>query len=318
MSRRPIVSVVIIFFNAERFIEEAIESVYAQRFDDWELWLVDDGSTDRSTEVALRHAAMKPGKVRYLEHARHENRGMSASRNLGIDHSTGTYIALLDADDVWLPHKLAEQVAILDAHPEAGMVYGASEYWRSWSGAAEDRDTVPWLGIVPRTVVQPPTLLIQALDATARTPCPSDLMVRRKLVEDLGGFEEHFRGTYQLYEDQAFLAKVYLTAPVFVSSSCWDRYRQHPDSCVSVVKQTGHKYSAGLYYLTWLERYLRQRHISDEALWKSLRRKRRHYRLPRLYRALNSTRRSMRQMARLPQALGRALPARVSRWLRGR
>jgi glycosyltransferase involved in cell wall biosynthesis len=68
-------------------------------------------------------------KVRYLEHPGHENRGMSASRNLGITHAKGEYIALLDSDDVWLPHKLQQQVAILNSHPEAIMVYELSEYW---------------------------------------------------------------------------------------------------------------------------------------------------------------------------------------------
>ena len=317
MNRHPLVSVVIIFLNAERFIEEAIESVYAQSFDDWELLLVDDGSTDRSTQVALRHAAMKPGKVHYLQHANHENRGMSASRNRGIHESRGKYIAFLDADDVWLPGKLGEQVAILDSHPEADMVYGSSQYWWSWTANAGHPDTVPNLGIAPQTVLAPPTLLIRALDASARTPCPSDLMARRHLVEQVGGFEEHFRGIYQLYEDQAFLAKVYLTASVFVSGACWDRYRQHPDSCVSVVKQTGQKYSAGLYYLNWLERYLRHQGVTNAAVWKALRRKRRRYRLPKLYQWLNGTRRRVRQVTRLPErVVRRALPARVYRWFR--
>ena len=67
--------------------------------------MVDNGSTDRSTDIALQYAAHYPGRVRYLEHAGHQNRGMSASRNLGIKNAAGAYIALLDADDVWLPQK---------------------------------------------------------------------------------------------------------------------------------------------------------------------------------------------------------------------
>src|SRR5215207_7546630 len=134
MNSRPLVSSIIIFLNEERFIEEAIESVFAQTYDNWELLLVDDGSTDGSTQHALQYAERYPGKVRYLEHPGHQNRGMTVSRNLGVDHAEGEYIALLDADDVWLEHKLEQQVAIMNSHPEVGMVYGNQQYWYSWTG----------------------------------------------------------------------------------------------------------------------------------------------------------------------------------------
>src|SRR5215207_10509527 len=138
MSSKPLVSCIIIFLNAERFMREAIESVFAQTYDNWELLLVDDGSTDGSTHMALRYAERHSGKVRYLEHLGHQNRGMSASRNLGLSHAKGEYIGFLDADDVWLPHKLQQQVQILNSHPEAGMVYGTWQYWYSWTGRPED------------------------------------------------------------------------------------------------------------------------------------------------------------------------------------
>jgi len=129
-----------IFLNAEAFIQEAIQSIFAQTEDRWELLLVDDGSTDRSTVMAQEFAQRHPDKVRYVEHERHQNLGMSASRNLGIANARGNYIAFLDADDVWLPNKLHEQVAALEAHPEAGMVYGPTQYWHSWTNKREDRE----------------------------------------------------------------------------------------------------------------------------------------------------------------------------------
>jgi len=106
------ISIITIFLNAERFIREAIESVFAQTYDDWELVLVDDGSSDASTAIARRYASEYPEKVRYLDHDGHENRGMSASRNLGVRNATGHYIGFLDADDVWLPHQLEGQVLV--------------------------------------------------------------------------------------------------------------------------------------------------------------------------------------------------------------
>ena len=84
MKNKPLVTVITIFLNAERFIEEAIESVLAQSYAEWELLLVDDGSTDASTEIALRYAEQYPQKVRYFQHTEHENHGISASQNLGI------------------------------------------------------------------------------------------------------------------------------------------------------------------------------------------------------------------------------------------
>jgi glycosyltransferase involved in cell wall biosynthesis len=271
MSNEPLVSCVITFLNAEEFLGEAIESVLAQTHTNLELLLVDDGSTDGSTQVSLRYAERFPEKVRYLEHAGHENRGAAASRNLGIGEARGEYIALLDSDDVWLHNKLEEQVEILDAHPEAGMVYGQSQYWHSWTGEPEDghRDHVPKLGVQTDTLFEPPTLsaLVYPLGPAA-APCPSDLLLRRDAVERVGGFEEAFRGMYQLYDDQTFLAKVYLNEPVFVAGKCWDRYRQHPDQCVSVVREAGEQHTVRLAFLRWLAEYFYARQVRDTDLWK--------------------------------------------------
>ena len=77
-------------------------------------------------------AQRDPSRIRYFEHAGHANRGMSAARNLGLDHARGRYIAFLDADDVWLPEKLREQVSALNDNPRAGMVYGRTLIWHSW------------------------------------------------------------------------------------------------------------------------------------------------------------------------------------------
>jgi glycosyltransferase involved in cell wall biosynthesis len=140
MSNQPLVSVVIIFWNAERFLKEAIESVFAQAYANWELLLVNDGSTDGSTTIARSYLERHPRRVRYLEHSGYANRGMSASRNVGIRNAQGSYVAFLDADDVWLSNILEEQVGILEAYPEVAMAYGPIEYWYSWTGNPKDRE----------------------------------------------------------------------------------------------------------------------------------------------------------------------------------
>src|SRR5215467_13265615 len=163
MSRIPMVSAIIIFLNAEKFLSEAIDSVLGQTFHDWELLLVDDGSTDGGSAIARRYSQKYPVRVQYLEHPSHTNRGMSASRNLGIKHARGEYIAFLDADDVWLPHKLSEQVALLEAHPDVGMTYGHALIWSSWTGSREATDYKISLGVPGGTHELPPNLLPQLL-----------------------------------------------------------------------------------------------------------------------------------------------------------
>lgn len=278
MTATPTVSVTIIFLNGGPYLEEAIASVFAQTFADWELLLVDDGSTDESTAIARRFEQEHPGKVRYLEHPGHENRGMSAARNLGIRHSRGRYIAFLDADDTWYPYKLAEQVPIMEAHPEVAMVYGPMELWYSWSGRAEDagRDFHQPLGHPENSIVPPPNLLLAFLRDELHIP--SGILIRPEVIAEVGGFEDEFRASY---EDVVFHCKVGLRHPVFASSQCWFRYRQHPQSCDQIQKQSGTHRGHRLRYLDWLESYM-QTHGFRGPAWKQLQRELLPYRHPRL------------------------------------
>ncbi|HLO15734.1 MAG TPA: glycosyltransferase family A protein [Anaerolineales bacterium] len=266
-SSPSLVSVIIIFFNAGRFIQEAIESVFAQTYQQWELLLVDDGSIDESTMIAHQYADCYPERVRYLEHYAHVNHGMSASRNLGIRNSCGKFIAFLDADDIWLPNILEDQVAILESQPEAAMVYGTLLYWYSWTGLPEDRsrDYVEKLGVEANSLIQPPKLLPLFLQDHAAVP--SGIMIHREAIERYGAFEETFKGEY---EDQAFCAKICLNAPVFASDSCWYLYRQHADSCVAIGQRTRGTDSARLFFLNWLARYLSHQKVKSPIIWWAL------------------------------------------------
>lgn len=264
----PLVSAIIIFFNAEKFIQEAIDSVFAQTFREWELLLVDDGSVDESSKIAKKISTEHPHQVRYLEHEGHQNLGMSAARNLGILHAKGKYVAFLDADDAWYPYTLKEQFAVLESQTQAAMVFGPLLYWYSWTGKTEDQklDTIEELGVAPNRLVRPPRLL--SLFLVNKATVPSGILVRREAIDRVGGFEEIFRGEY---EDQAFCAKICLSAPVFASSRCWYRYRQHPESAVSVGHATGQTDAARLIFLEWLSRYLSDQGMKDLGVWWSLR-----------------------------------------------
>lgn len=310
VDRTPRVSVITIFLNAERFIQEAIDSVFAQTYDLWELLLVDDGSTDGSTALALRLAAQHPDRVRYLRHLDHRNLGMSASRNLGIRSARGEYVAFLDADDVYLPPKLERQVQLLDARPEAAMVYGPTLHWHSWTGRPEDlvSDFHRKMGVAPDTLVQPPDLVRLFLDHEAWPPATCGVLVRRSAVDEISGFEERFEG---MFEDQVFFYKLCLMAPAFVEGGTWDLYRQHEESLSQTKHRTG-EWSPGRgpnpareKFLNWLEKYMREQGVDDPALWRSLRRELRPYRHPYLYPLLAMGARARRALKRNPAAASR-------------
>jgi glycosyltransferase involved in cell wall biosynthesis len=316
MNREPLVSVIMIFLNAERFIQEAIESVLAQSYVNWELLLIDDGSADSSGEIARQYAGRYADKMRYLRHPGGANLGMSASRNLGISSARGELVAFLDADDVWLAEKLDRQVEIMELQPAAAMVCGTTQYWYSWSGRQEDmnRDFVPQLGIPLDRLVNPPALFSALMQNQVVTSTGS--LVRREVIETVGGYEESFRG---LYEDQAFYAKVCLKAPVFISGGCWYKYRKHPDSCCAVAESVGRQYSERLLLLNWLESYLNDNAIKDKGVWQSLKRAQWKCRFPKLSRMPNHIRYRTRMTKETVRSMTRRIfPAHLYGWIKDR
>jgi glycosyltransferase involved in cell wall biosynthesis len=112
----PLVSVVIPTYNRAHLIAQALESVYAQTFKDYEVILIDDGSTDGTEELIRKNYH---GRLRYVKQ---ENKGISGARNHGIALASGKYIAFLDSDDRWLPEKLERQAAYMETHPETGLL----------------------------------------------------------------------------------------------------------------------------------------------------------------------------------------------------
>ncbi len=120
-SSSPQVSVVVPVFNGETTIRRTVASVLRQSFGDFEILVIDDGSTDRTAAIVREFG---DARIRLLPF---ENRGLAASRNRGIRAARGEFIAFLDADDLWLPDKLALQVTALGQHPGAALAYGWSD-----------------------------------------------------------------------------------------------------------------------------------------------------------------------------------------------
>lgn len=267
-----LVSIVVPFYNSGRFIRETLDSVVAQTYQDWELLLVDDGSEDESTDIAREYAARYPEKVCYMDHSDHANFGAARTRNVGASQARGEYLAFLDSDDVWLPNKLADQVARLQEFPDVGLVFAPSLYWYEWDSedSGSKRNHIPDVGSLG-LIEDPSVLLIYGYPAGPwGAPCPSSFLLRRSAFEAVGGFPVEF---HRLFEDVAFLNKLYIARiPVFVSSTTTDWYRCHKSSVWHRIKGTSEEEKDRAFYFRWLRRYLREKGCTEPAIWRVLRR----------------------------------------------
>ena len=123
----PKVSICIISYNHAAFLPTTIESALAQSYEDFEIVLVDDGSSDGSLAIAESYAAKHPN-FRVFTHPNHINKGISATINLTIEKSSGEYISILGSDDAFFDYTITEQAKFLDNNSEAGMVCGISQF----------------------------------------------------------------------------------------------------------------------------------------------------------------------------------------------
>lgn len=170
---KPRVSVVIPAFNRWRLLAEAIDSVLAQSYRDFELIVVDDGSTDATASELAKLASR-------LQFFVTERRGVSAARNLGVSQSRGHYIAFLDSDDLWLNSKLERQTRFMDEHPEFHICQ-TDEIWI--------RNGVR---VNPSAVHQKPSGDIFSRSLKLCLVSPSAVMMTKALFERTGGFDEAF------------------------------------------------------------------------------------------------------------------------------
>jgi glycosyltransferase involved in cell wall biosynthesis len=172
MSDPVAVSVIIPLYNAVDLIRDTVGTVLAQTWKDWELIVIDDGSTDGSGAVVRAFGE----RVRYYAY---ENGGVAKARNRGIALARGRYVALLDHDDLWAPTKLERQVEVLDRRPEVGLVTTGITHL--------ERDGTPRLD----APTGPPSRFYQ-LFVKGFGPTPSTVMIRRSVLERVGGFDERF------------------------------------------------------------------------------------------------------------------------------
>lgn len=125
-SSNPKISIVTASYNYEDLIKETIESVLAQTYSEWELIIVDDGSTDNSREV-IKSYANRDERISLFTHPDNTNKGLCETVKLGCERATGEYIAFLESDDVWTPNYLEEKINALKSYPEVRLIFNSVE-----------------------------------------------------------------------------------------------------------------------------------------------------------------------------------------------
>ena len=208
------VDVIIPAFNAARHLPSALEGVASQTFSDWRILLVDDGSTDNTPEIVAPYLDRFGSKIRYIKQ---ENRGLPSARNAAIRASDSEFLALLDADDVWLPCHLSESLKVLAERREAGLAYGLvtgiDSEGRILDTFQGNPDHVEGR-IAPYIYMR-----------TVELPCPT-MMFRRQCVEEVGLFDETMRAT----EDRDLWLRIALRYEVAFVPKVLAYYRLSPHS----------------------------------------------------------------------------------------
>ncbi|MGY1831684.1 glycosyltransferase family 2 protein [Geodermatophilus sp. SYSU D01180] len=234
------------FLDAAPYIRQAAGSVLRQSWTNLELLLVDDGGSDGSDRIARRLAETDP-RVRVLSHEGRRNRGTGPSRALAIGQAQGELVAFLDADDVWEPYHVADQIGLLEAHPEADLVCGRAWVWHSWRDPAAP-DVLSDLAFAPGVVVGGRRLLAAVLRNGAVATSTCSLLARRDVLLGVVPHVEAFAG---LFEDQVVNAWLQLRGTVVMSGATSAWYRMHDRS---ISARLGSEEEARVYlrFLAWV------------------------------------------------------------------
>jgi glycosyltransferase involved in cell wall biosynthesis len=219
-------------YNEERFLGEAVESVLAQSFDDFELIVTDDGSTDATAALAQSFVERDP-RVRLVRGERNQGKPFALNRALAIRR--GELIAWLDGDDVMLPQKLARQVAVLDANPDAAGCSHDAEMFQSEDGSVIGRFSAVANGAPLRSGG-----IELWFDPTYKM-LPSATMIRSALCPP-GGFDERLSFT----NDWLFDIEVFRHGRCVALDDVLVRYRRHADNFTTRAEQSGASYEEGL------------------------------------------------------------------------
>ncbi|HAA29251.1 MAG TPA: glycosyl transferase family A [Cyanobacteria bacterium UBA8553] len=211
----PTISVIIPAYNAEKTILETITSVIQQTYSNWEMIVINDGSTDRTLELL---STVKDARIKIFSYP---NGGVPVARNHGLNHATGDFIAFLDADDLWTPDKLELQLAKLQQHPEAGVVYSWAYYMDETGESFHADNPIFFEGNVYAE------LLVRDFIVSG-----SNCTIRRQAIESVGKFDPSVPGA----DDWDYWLRLALHWPFVVVPKLQIFYRQSSGSVSSKVE----------------------------------------------------------------------------------
>ncbi len=210
----PTISVIVPVYNGEKTILETIQSIQAQTFSDFELIIINDGSTDGTLDVI---STVNDPRLKVFSY---ENGGLPVARNRGIRRSRGEFITFIDADDLWKPDKLQLQLAALQKKPEAGVAYSWTAFIDENSKFLFAWQPLYWEGNVY------PQLLIRNFISSG-----SNIMVKRKYIEAAGEFDPSLKSV----EDWDYYLRLAALCPFVLVPKYQILYRRSSQSMTSKV-----------------------------------------------------------------------------------
>lgn len=190
----PKVSVIIPTYNCASMIAQCLDSVLNQTFKDFEVIVIDDGSTDDTERV------IAPYKNR-ITYIRQVNQGAAAARNRGIKEARGDYIAFLDSDDLWFPDKLEKQILFLAQHPEYDMICGNGVFFGGGEKDGQPVITRKRVATIKKEGLTLKNIYLKGLIY------PSTMLVKKSVLDDIGGFDSNIPVCGDRYLSLCFLLK---------------------------------------------------------------------------------------------------------------
>jgi len=240
----PIISIVLPLYNGATFVKETLEAVAAQTFQDAELIVVDDGSSDDSSQIVEEICGHSSSEIlQRLSLVKQENQGVAAARNHGIEKAGSKWIALLDQDDIWLPEKLEVQYEATQKYPDACWHYSA--FVRFY---ADGREKVKNNGSANRLIT-----LERMLSGELFVP-PSTVLVLKEIFQEIGGFDSEFIPSdewdffLKLAEkfQNSYSEKVLVRFPSHLSSTAKRQKRQIFEAQKIVIEKHSEKVSGSI------------------------------------------------------------------------
>ncbi len=121
------ISIITASYNYAQYIEEAINSVIAQTYDNWELIIVDDGSSDNSVEI-IKKFCQKDNRIKFFQHENGQNKGLKDTILIGLENATGDWVAFLESDDVFKPDNLSKKIEVIKNYPDVDLIFNSVEF----------------------------------------------------------------------------------------------------------------------------------------------------------------------------------------------